>query len=309
MATAIQASTEVERVARSTNPDRRRELVAAAILLSPVLLLFAFTVVYPFFDTIRLSFFDIKGLAPPKFIGIGNYLKLFGDQVFRQSLVTTLFFSIGATTLCVSVGWVLAMLCAFVPKETTIFRTMIFAAFGVAETVVGVVWLDIYRPGPSGLLNSIMGIFGFSTTTSWLGDPNSAIWCLVAAAAWGAVGLPMMLCFASVQSISKTVLEAAYIDGANPLQVMWHIMMPLSMPGVRVSIFICLLGSLRTFDLIFVLTGGGPVRSTETVGYFVYKESMSLFKLGYGAAATIVLLAGVLIISVPAIIQRTAGAK
>ena len=118
-----------------------------------------------------------------------------------------------------------------------------------------------------------------------------------------------MLCFASVQAIPRTVLEAAYLDGARPGQIMASIMMPLSLPGVRVAIFINLLGALRAFDIIYIITGGGPVRATETVGYFMYRESMTQFKLGYGAAATVVLLAAVLVISVPAIIQRTAGAR
>jgi ABC-type sugar transport system permease subunit len=90
---------------------------------------------------------------------------------------------------------------------------------------------------------------------------------------------------------------------------MRNIMMPLSLPGVRVAIFINLLGALRAFDIIYILTGGGPVRSTETVGYFMYRESMTQFKLGYGAAATVVLLVAVLVVSIPAIIQRTAGAR
>ena len=128
-------------------------------------------------------------------------------------------------------------------------------------------------------------------------------------AAWGATGLPLMLCFASVQAIPRSVLEAAYMDGARPLAMMRHIMMPLSLPGVRVAVFITLLNALRAFDIIYVLTGGGPVRSTETVGYFMYRESMTQFKLGYGAAATVILLIAVLIISIPAIVQRTASAK
>ena len=105
------------------------------------------------------------------------------------------------------------------------------------------------------------------------------------------------------------MLEAAYVDGALPTEIMRHIIAPLSMPGVRVALFINLLGSLRAFDTIYVLTAGGPVRSTETVGFFMFRESFTQFKLGYGAAATLVLLVAVLIISLPAIIQRTAGAK
>ncbi len=293
-------------------PTGRRlgDFPAAIILLFPVLILFGISVIFPLIDTIRLSFYDIRGLAAPKFVGIENYFKLFADPAFRNTLWTTLVFTLSTTFISVSLGWGLAMLCNFAPRETTIFRVMIFTAFGVSEAVVGYMWISIFRPDAAGLLNSFIAFFGMpGFAHPWLGDPNTALWAIVASAAWGGVGLPLMLCFASVQSVPKSVLEAAYMDGAKPLSVMRHILMPLSMPGVRVAIFINLLGALRAFDIIFVMTGGGPVRATETVGYFMYRESMTQFKLGYGAAATVVLLIGVLVISIPAIIQRTAGAK
>ena len=283
---------------------------AAYLLLIPVLILFGIAVIYPLIETIRLSFFDIKGLGKPKFIGWGNYLKLFTDPAFRNTLTTTLIFTLATTAISVSIGWVLAMLCSFAPRQTTAFRVMIFSAFGISEAVAGYMWISILRPDSAGLLNSLISLFGMpGFAHPWLGDVNTALWSLVLAASWSGVGLPLMLCFASVQAIPKTVLEAAYMDGAKPMSIMRHIMIPLSLPGVRVAIFINLLGALRAFDVIYVLTGGGPVRSTETVGYFMYRESMTQFKLGYGAAATVILLIAVLIISIPAIIQRTAGAK
>ena len=306
---------------RSTNAgDERRKLLAARgwrlsdtpaawLLLLPVLILFGISVVFPLFDTIRLSFFDIKGLAKPKYIEFGNYIKLFADPAFRNTLVTTLIFTIATTIISVSIGWVLAMLCSFAPRQTTPFRVMIFAAFGISEVVAGYMWISIFRPNESGLLNSVISIFAPGFVHPWLGDANTALWCIVVAASWGGVGIPLMLCFAAVQSIPKTVLEAAYMDGAKPMAIMRHIMMPLSLPGVRVAVFINLLGALRAFDIIYILTGGGPVRATETVGYFMFRESMTQFKLGYGAAATVVLLVAVLVVSIPAIIQRTAGAK
>jgi ABC-type sugar transport system permease subunit len=283
---------------------------AALILLVPVLILFGIAVVFPLIDTIRISFFDIKGLGKPKYIGLGNYIKLFTDPAFRNTLVTTLIFTVSTTAITVSLGWVLAMLCSFAPKQTALFRLMIFSAFGVSEAVAGYMWIGIFRPDSAGLLNSFISLFGLpGFAHPWLGDVNTALLSIVITAAWGGVGLPLMLCFAAVQSIPKSVLEAAYMDGAKPFSVMRHIMMPLSLPGVRVAIFINLLGALRAFDVIYVMTGGGPVRATETVGYFMYRESMTQFKLGYGAAATVILLAAVLIVSIPAIIQRTAGAK
>lgn len=282
---------------------------SAAILIAPVLILFGIAVVFPLIDTIRLSFFDIKGLAKPKFIGLGNYVKLFTDPAFRNTLLTTLTFTLSTTIISVGLGWMLAMVSAFAPRQTLPFRVMIFAAFGISEAVAGYMWIGILRPDAGGLLNAVIGLVQPGFAQPWLGDPRTALWVLIVAASWGGVGLPLMLCFASVQSIPKTLFEAAYIDGANHWQVMRNIMMPLSLPGVRVAIFINLLGALRAFDIIYILTGGGPVRSTETVGYFMYRESMTQFKLGYGAAATVVLLVAVLVVSIPAIIQRTAGAR
>lgn len=298
---------------RKLAPLRRNrglsETGTSIVLITPVLILFSISAIYPLFETIRLSFFDIRGMNPAKYVGFGNYLTLFSDPGFRGTLVTTVIFTLATTAISVSLGWVLAMLCAFAPRQTAPFRVMIFMAFGISETVSGYMWISMLRPDQGGLLNAVIGsvIPGFSH--AWLGDENTALWAIVIAASWSGVGLPLMLCSAAVQSIPRTVLEAAYMDGAKPLSVMRHIMMPLSIPGVRVSIFINLLGALRAFDIIYVLTGGGPVRSTETVGYFMFRESMTQFKLGYGAAATVVLLIAVLVISLPAIIQRTAGAK
>ncbi len=288
---------------------RLGEVPAAWLLIAPVIILFGIAVVYPLIDTIRLSFFDIKGLAPPKYVGLGNYFTLFADPTFRNTLVTTLIFTLGTTTISVSLGWLLAMLCSFAPNHTLPFRGMFFVTFGISEAVSGYMWLNILRPDKAGLVNTVIGIFIPGFQHSWLGDPTTALWTLIFVASWSGVGLPLMLCFAAVQSIPKTVLEAAYMDGAKPTSIMRHIMMPLSLPGVRFAIFINLLGALRAFDIIYVMTGGGPIRATETVGYFMYRESMTQFKLGYGAAATVVLLVAVLVVSIPAIIQRTAGAK
>jgi ABC-type sugar transport system permease subunit len=285
------------------------ETPAAWLLIAPVIVLFGISVVYPLIDTIRLSLFDIKGLAPAKYVGLGNYLTLFADATFRNTLLTTLIFTLGTTLISVSLGWTLAMLCSFAPRHTLPFRGMFFVTFGISEAVSGYMWINILRPDKAGLLNSLIGNVLPGFQHSWLGDPVTALWSLIFVASWSGVGLPLMLCFAAVQGIPKTVLEAAYMDGAKPMSIMRHIMVPLSMPGVRVAIFINLLGALRAFDIIYVMTGGGPVRATETVGYFMYRESMTQFKLGYGAAATVVLLVAVLVISIPAIIQRTAGAK
>ncbi|MCX5494755.1 sugar ABC transporter permease [Kaistia dalseonensis] len=283
--------------------------MAAFALLTPVVIFFGLSVIYPLFETIRISFWQIRGLGKPTFIGIANYQRLFTDPTFLGTLWTTLIFTIGVTVISVAIGWFLAMLCSFAPKQTSIFRLMIFATFGISEAVAGYIWIGIFRPGESGLLNGVLIALGLGDwSQAWLGSAHSALMALIVAASWSSVGLPLLLSFAAVQTIPRTVLEAAQMDGAKPLAVVWYIMMPLSTAGARVAIFINLLSALRAFDIIFVLTNGGPARATETVGFFMYRESMTQFNLGYGAAATIVLLVAVLVVAIPAIAQRTKGA-
>jgi raffinose/stachyose/melibiose transport system permease protein len=282
------------------------DVPAAYLLLAPVLILFAFSVVYPLIQTIWLSFWDIKGLYPPKFAGLGNFVALWNDTTFRRATVTTLLWTCCTTLLSVGAGWGIALLCALAPRATLLPRVLIFAAFGVSEAVTGYIWLGIFRPDAGGFLNSLLGAVGLGQFAHpWLGDSATALWCLIIAYSWAQTGLPLILIFAATQAIPRTVLEAAYIDGATSGPIMRYIIAPLSLPGVRVALFINLLGSLRAFDTIYVLTAGGPVRTTETIGFFMFRESFTQFKLGYGAAATLVLLVAVLVISIPAIIQRT----
>jgi ABC-type sugar transport system permease subunit len=301
-----------KRGGRELTPLRRwvADAPAAYLLLLPVLVLFAFAVVYPLIHTIILSFWDIKGLGKPKFAGLGNFVALWQDANFRQAVKTTLLWTTFTTAISVSLGWIIALLCALAPRATLLPRFLIFAAFGVSEAVTGYIWLGIYRGNATGALNALLSAVGLGDLAHpWLGDANTAVWCIIIAYSWAQTGLPLLLIFAATQAVPRSVLEAAYVDGASPLAIMRYIIAPLSLPGVRVALFINLLGSLRAFDTIYVLTGGGPVRSTETIGFFMFRESFTQFKLGYGAAATLVLLAAVLIVSIPTIIQRTATTR
>ena len=289
---------------------RWHDVPAAYLLIAPVLILFGFAVAFPLIETIRLSFFDIKGLGVPRFVGFGNYVKLFHDANFRQALSTTLLWTLSTTLISVGIGWAIAVLCSLAPRATLVPRVLIFSAYGISEAVTGFIWLGIFRPDAGGMLNATLQAIGLGQLShAWLGDQSTALGAIVVAYSWAQVGLPLMLCFASTQAIPSSILEAAYIDGARAVSMLRYIVMPLSLPGVRVATFINLLGSLRAFDTIYVMTNGGPVRSTETLGFFMYRESMTQFKLGYGAAATLVLLVAVLIVSIPAIIKRTAEAR
>jgi raffinose/stachyose/melibiose transport system permease protein len=289
--------------------SRWGEISAAYLLIAPVLILFGLTVAFPLIDTVRLSFLDIRGLGAGHYVGLRNYVTLFHDRNFREALSTTLIWTVSTTVLSVGIGWILALLCSLAPSASLIPRVLIFSTYGISETVTGFIWLGIFRPDSGGLLNAGLEAVGLGRFThAWLGDQSTALCALVVAYSWAQVGLPLMLCFAATQAIPTSILEAAYVDGCRGASLVRYIVMPMSLTGVRVAIFINLLGSLRAFDTIFVMTNGGPVRSTETLGFFMYRESMIQFKLGYGAAATVILLIAVLVVSIPAIVKRTAEA-
>ncbi len=288
------------------NPDTS----AAFILLAPMLLFFSVSVVYPFLKTVWISFYDIHGLGAPVWLGLGNYFLLFKDPSFIHAMLATLGWTFGGTFLSVGAGWGLALLCSLAPKATLVFRVIIFAIYGISETVSGFIWLGIFHPDKSGLLNTILVDTGLiHVPQAWLGDVNTAFLAVIVAYSWTQVGLPLMTCFSSIQAIPKVILEAARVDGVRAFSKIRYIVMPLSLPGLKVAIFINLLASLKAFDMIYVLTNGGPLRSTETVGFFMYRESMAQFKLGYGAAATVILVIAILVLSVPAIMKRTGDAK
>ncbi|MCG8404204.1 MAG: sugar ABC transporter permease, partial [Phycisphaerales bacterium] len=147
---------------------------AAWILILPMLALFAVSVVYPLLDTIRLSFWDIRGLSKPEFAGLQNYRDLISDPIFRGSVRATLVFAVSATSVSVLMGWVVAMLCAFAPRQTSVFRTMIFASFAISETVSAYVWISIFRADEGGMLNSLISTLRSEPFQyAWLGNETT----------------------------------------------------------------------------------------------------------------------------------------
>jgi raffinose/stachyose/melibiose transport system permease protein len=280
----------------------------AYLLVGPVLLIFGLAVVYPLIDTVRFSFYAWRGLGPMKPAGWSNYVNLFTDPNFLNSLRITITWTLATTILSVSVGWIVALLSGLVPGRSTPFRLAIFAAYGISAVVSGVMWQGVFQTD-IGFLNGVLRAIGLeSFAHAWLGDTKTALWAVITAFVWTQTGLPLLTGYASIRSIPAELFEAGYIDGASSSMIIRHIMIPLSRPGIRVAIFMNLLNSLKAFDVIFILTGGGPVRSTETIGYFMYRESVFHFKLGYGAASVVVMILGVFLIAIPLIRERSRSA-
>ncbi len=304
-----QASPFMGLVKRVWSRNMKKQDWVAFALLAPTLFFFAVGVLYPLIETFRVSFLDWTGLGRPKPIGFENYFKLFADPNFHNALRVTLTWTLSCTFISVFIGWSFALMSGLAPSATAPFRIVIFAAYGISETASGLMWLGILQP-EFGLLNGVLrGLSLESWANPWLGDPDTALWGVIAAYVWTQAGLPLLTCFAAIQAIPRSQIEAAYVDGASNWQILRYIMVPLSLPGVSIAIFINLLNSLKAFDMIQILTAGGPIRATETVGYFMYQETVVYFKQGYGAASTIVLLLAIMICSLPLILKRSSEAQ
>ena len=285
--------------------EKKRYDWDAYLLVGPALIIFTAFVFIPAVSTFRLSLFDWNGLGIQKFICFENFINLFQDENFIKSVKVTLIWMVVSTTLSVLIGWGIALISGLLPRRSAPIHTAIFMAYCIPSVVTGIIWIGIYDQD-SGLLNSILSAFGNDKVTlAWLGHRGIALGAVLVAFIWIQIGLPLVNCFAAIRAIPESIIEAAKIDGVSKYQMIYYIFLPLSIHGMAVSVFINLLTSLKAFDIILVLTGGGPIRSTETLGFFMYMESVVFFKQGYGAAATVVLTLIVMLVAIPLMLNRS----
>jgi raffinose/stachyose/melibiose transport system permease protein len=184
---------------------------------------------------------------------------------------------------------VLALLLRELTKGQAILRTVFFLPFVLSEVVTGVLWTFIYRP-QGGLINALLqGLFPGMEATALLADPNTVLYALFVVITWKFFGYHMILYIAGLQNIPTEIEEAAAIDGCSRLQALRYITLPLLGPTIRLSIYLSVLGSLQFFDLIWIMTTGGPVGASDTMATYLYKFGFQRFQLGYGSAIAVLI--------------------
>lgn len=282
----------------------RMKWIAYAFVV-PALIIFTISVIYPVIENFRISFYSWNGLSPMNPVGLTNYIQLFRDPDFINALKNTLVWTVTTTVIGVLFGTIIGILCGLTDINTTVVRTAIFSSFGISATASGMIWLGVYQPD-FGLMNAVLEALGLpSLARPWLGDPNRALIYVIIAYAWTQTGFSMIIAYGAISSIPQILYEAALIDGGNSWQITRFITLPLITNAIRLATFLTFLSSLKAFDLVFSMTGGGPIRSTEILGYFMYTDSFYYFKLGYGAASVIILLIAVFIIAIPVLLERS----
>ena len=280
-----------DRLYRLTNSQA---FVAFLFLLIPVLLL-ALLKIYPVFYNIYLSFTRYELFEAPRFVGLKNYNYVFSNSVTRQSIVNTLLFTIEAVPVGTALALTIAKLLDQSIRGRVFLRTLYYLPVVSSVVVSAMIWRWIYNP-QHGLLNHLISGVGLPPQ-NWLNDPNLALISLVIVTIWGSIGSNMVIFLAGLQDIPRDVIEAARVDGANPLQSFLLITVPLMRPVILFVVVTFTIGIFRNFGLIFMLTQGGPFNRTNTMVWEVYQNVFGYLRLGRGAAISVVMLIIVLLLT------------
>lgn len=269
--------------------------------LAPALAIYVVVVVYPMVYSGYLSFFKWDGVAPTKqFVGLQNYFTLlFNDKVFWTALLNNAIWLIAALLIPTSIGLGLAVLLNKKFRGSSIYRSVFYFPAILSLAVVGLIWNWIYLPD-IGLINQFLGGLGLqSLQHNWLSDPKFALYAVMAAAAWNAAGLPMLLFLAGLQTINPEVLEAAEVDGAGPVRRFFYITFPLLRETTLIVLAITAINSLKVYDIIYAMTYGGPANSTQVLSTWMYFLTYNYNSVGQGTAIAVILFLLTLIFAIP----------
>jgi multiple sugar transport system permease protein len=266
----------------------RTKLTPYLFLIVP-LIIYLIWVIGPMFYTFYLSLTDWDGLSTPNFIGWRNYQKLFRDPVFFISLKNNLKWVISFITIPVVLGLALAMaLNRAIPLEK-FFKASFYSPLVLSLVVCGLIWSWMYHPA-SGLINETLRAVGLdSLTQGWLSDKKLAMWAVIVVAIWRQAGYVMVLYLAGLQGVDPGLVDASKVDGCNAWQTFRHVIFPLLAPVTVIVVVISIIDSLRAFDLVSVMTRGGPYNSSSVLANFMYIEAFNNYKMGYGAAISVIL--------------------
>ena len=281
---------------------------AAVLFMLPALALYLVFMVWPFLQSFWFALTDWNGATATKtFVGLANFAELAGDGLFRLALRNNLVWVVVGTAAPLAIGMVLALLLWNRPKGFTLFRTIFFLPHILLTVVIGIIWSWIYNP-IFGILNIWLDGIGLGQVSrGWLGDPDVALYAVLIAAIWAEVGFVFVILLAGLQNVSRDLLEAATIDGANGWQRFKDVTVPQLANVLNVVTALLLIGGFNVFDIIFVMTQGGPANATQTMATMTYDAAFTLNRVGYGSAISLVMTAISLVASVVFLRLRERG--
>ena len=265
---------------------------AIFLFIFPAFLLFTVIVIVPIFFSAYYSMLDWDGIAQGTFVGFKNFMRLFQNNAdgFPKAVANSFILAILSVCIQLPIALTLALVLARGIKGEKIFRTVFFVPVIISTVVIGQLWIKIYNPD-YGLLNTVLRGIGLEAMAGrWLAGTEQALGCVFVVIVWQYIGYHMLIMYASAKSISPEIYESALIDGANELTIATRISIPLMLPIIRVCVIFAVIGSFKSFDLIYVMTGGGPLHSTEVPTILMYSTIFYKYKYGYGSAMAIFII-------------------
>lgn len=261
------------------------------LFVAPAVLLLLAFMGFPLYRSLELSLFEWKGLLPRKWVGLQNFNKLFADRYFWNALSHTITFAIAATVGTVGLGFLLAVAISRRVPLHGLYRFAFYLPVMLPMTVVAALWARIYEPN-FGLLNTTLETIGLGFLAQpWLGSLDLALPAVVAVCIWQYAGFPMIVLLAAIEGIPEELHQAATLDGATEFERMRYLIIPMIWP-VLVSISVVqIIFSLKVFDIVWVMTKGGPAESSAVLGTYLYRRAFEQQEYGYASAVAVAMFA------------------
>lgn len=273
---------------RATRASQRR---IGVLFVLPALLLYSVFVLHPFLNAVYFSLTDWNGAAPQKrFVGLANYMAILEDPRFWQALQNNIVWVVVGTAVPLTLGVLLAVV-LWTSRWVSFFRAVYFLPFVLPTVVIAVVWAWIYHPlfGP---INAGLKAVGLGWLASgWLGYAETALAAVLIVAIWATIGFVVVVILGALQTVDTSLVEAATLDGAGFFRRLWSVVIPEIAPVLTMVTTVVLVGGFSVFDIIFIMTGGGPGTATEVLATYTYKNAFTLNSVGYGAALSMFITA------------------
>ncbi|GFR39248.1 ABC transporter permease [Insulibacter thermoxylanivorax] len=261
-------------------------VIAAYVL--PALLLILVVVYIPIILTGYFGLHEWNGIGAMKFIGLEQYKTLIQDGKFWDSALHSFLLAV-FSTLSLILYMIVAMVLASRIKGANTFRKIYLIPMLLSSVAIAQLWLKVYHP-TNGILNSLLVSLGVPNPPAWLSDSSIVLYAIFIPILWQYAGFYILIYYAALKNIPETLIEAARIDGANALQIAWKIKLPLVMEVFKVTIVLAVIGSLKYFDLIYIMTGGGPNGASEVMASYMYRIAFNIYDFGYASAVGFFLL-------------------
>lgn len=272
------------------NRKGRGHLQLRYLFVLPAMVLNVVFFIYPFIQTLRISFYDWSILGEKKFIFIENYVTLLQDKQFWTSLIFTLKYALFVTPCLFILAFILALLVNGAFRGVNLFRTLYFAPVVISMTCCSMVWLWIYND-LYGVMNYILQAGGLiDSPILWMNSAKTSLPAVIFMVTWKMSGFSMLIILAAFQGVDDQVYEAARVDGAGWIAQFFKITLPIIKPQVALALIMSVTGSVLAFEQFSIMTKGGPSQLTTTSVHYIYNTSFNYFKLGYGSAMTVVIL-------------------